>query len=73
MDMNNLNSLVLCYKYTISKLFYIVFMMNVINGFPVLLEYAKTQRTFNITFLRYEDFIFNKIGCWIFNSYEYTN
>lgn len=48
-------------------------MMNVINGFPVLLEYAKTQRTFNITFLRYEDFIFNKIGCWIFNSYEYTN
>lgn len=33
MEMNTLNSSVLCYKYTISKLFYTLFMMNVIDGF----------------------------------------
>lgn len=31
--MINLNDLILCYKYTTSKLFYASFMMNVIDGF----------------------------------------
>lgn len=48
MDMNNLNSLVLCYKYTISKLFYVAFMMNVIDRFASLLISIGIRRDIKI-------------------------
>lgn len=41
MEINNLNSSVLYYKYTTSKLFSVLFMMNVIDDVPELLMFLQ--------------------------------
>ncbi len=47
MEMNTFNGFFLCYKYTTSKLFYDVFMMNVI-----MTEYCYPQKTQNCAYQR---------------------